>query len=87
MVLPNCANECGDSPPISHSLPCDKHATPTTPLHVPTIPYVQALHDGFLETGVPGWGSASQYASVANSQPEKIVNFLSQKVRYLPAAV
>eukprot|EP00903_Cladosiphon_okamuranus_P021993 g20221.t1 len=39
-------------------------------------PKLQALHDGYLRTGVPGWGSASQYAAVSDSPPDRIIKFL-----------
>lgn len=39
----------------------------------------KALHDGYLNTGVPGWGTAYQYAAVSNSDPDRIMNFLRSR--------
>lgn len=39
-----------------------------------TVP--QVLHDGYLRTGVPGWGTAYEYAAVSQTDPQSIMNFL-----------
>lgn len=36
----------------------------------------QVLHDGYLRTGVPGWGNAYEYAAVSQTDPQSIMNFL-----------
>lgn len=41
----------------------------------------QALHDGYLQTGVPGWGTAYQYATVSQTDPQGIINFLSSRLQ------
>ncbi|CAM9634187.1 unnamed protein product, partial [Scytosiphon promiscuus] len=40
---------------------------------------LQALHEGYLASGVPGWGTAYQYTSVCESDPDRIVTFLTSR--------
>lgn len=43
--------------------------------------FQQALHEGYLASGVPGWGTAYQYTSVCESDPDRIVTFLTSRAR------
>ncbi|CAN0053252.1 unnamed protein product, partial [Scytosiphon promiscuus] len=39
-------------------------------------PELKVLHEGFLATGVQGWGNARQYATVCETHPDRVTDFL-----------